>query len=58
METNEYGLTFSEFMEMVNEEIEMECGLSSDDLPDYLYYDAWKDCISPSEVAEEVIGSA
>lgn len=36
-------IPFEEWMRLVNQQLLAQCGMDSDMLPDYCYYDAWKD---------------
>lgn len=56
METNSHGITFDTFMRRVNGEIRDLCGLTSDDLGDFMYRDAFDAGVSsPHEIAIEVL---
>lgn len=45
------GVTFDEWMQEVDEHITAICGLTSGDLADQCYWDAWNDGVKPSEQA-------
>ena len=50
---------FKEWMKKVNSIIMQKCyELSSEDLPDYCYYDAWKAGDTPAECAADAIENA
>ena len=51
-------MTFQEFMSRVNKEINHltgNMGLTSSDIGDYLYYDAFEDGCNPEDVALEAL---
>jgi hypothetical protein len=48
-------MAFKVFMAEVDQEIADRCGLTSSDLADYAYYDAFRDDVPPEEVAEAVL---
>lgn len=52
---NDNGLTFEQFMDEVDTHIAGMVGLTSEDLEDYCYYDAWEAGVGPYECAVEVI---
>lgn len=52
------GLTFDAWMTRVNAAIDKLCGCDSDDLPDYDYYNAYEDMLSPSQAARKAIRNA
>lgn len=45
-------------MEQVNAELVSMCGMGSEDLPDWNYWDAWDDGESPKYAALEVLDNA
>lgn len=49
---------FKEWMEQVDSEIGMFCGLSSHDLPDWLYRDSFNAGDSPKEAAKQVFDAS
>lgn len=48
-------LTFAEWMEDVNEQLLVRCGLTSDDLPDWGYRDAYDAGIAPAVAARRAL---
>lgn len=48
-------MSFEEWMRIVDNVLLNNCGMLSDDLPDYCYYDSWKAGDSPFECAEQAI---
>lgn len=50
--------TFEQWMDDVNAELLSQMGLTSDDLPDYTYYDAYTDGMAICDVVEEVMENA
>lgn len=50
-------MDFETWMEAVDRELENLCGFSSNDLPDFLYRDAFNDGATPKAIAEEVFTS-
>lgn len=51
-------MTFDEWMKQVDSEIEKHFGLSSDDLPDWTYADAFEDGMKPEDAAQEAMSAA
>jgi hypothetical protein len=49
---------FDTWMRQVDECIGRRCGLSSSDLPDWTYRDAFDDGLSPEEAAAEALDNA
>jgi len=49
---------FREWMREVDAYLEQRLGMSSDDLPDWLYRDDYDDGLSPEEAAENAIAYA
>jgi hypothetical protein len=47
-------MTYRQWKEEVEMCLEELCGMSSEDLPDYAYRDAFDDGLSPEDTAEEV----
>ena len=50
-------LTFEKWMELVDQELSKECGLTHYDLPDKTYHDWFDDGVSPLDVATIVLES-
>lgn len=50
--------TFEQWMEEVNVALVSMCGMGSEDLPDWNYWDAWDDGISPKSAAADVLEEA
>ena len=50
--------TFNDFMAAVDAEIIKVCGLSYDDLPDYLYGDDYDDGFTPKQTAKHALRNA
>jgi Family of unknown function (DUF5419) len=50
--------TFEQWKLAVNQAIERKVGMSSDDLPDWGYADAYEDGLSPASAASSAIRSA
>jgi hypothetical protein len=50
--------TFEDWKREVDREVERRIGLSSDDLPDYCYRDAYDAGDAPEDVAIEVLAEA
>lgn len=48
-------MDFDTFMELVDGNLNRMVGLTSDDLPDHLYWDAWNDDQTPQECAFDVL---
>ena len=44
-------IDFKAYMEKVDAELIAKCGLNSDCLPDYLYYDAFDNDVAPKKCA-------
>lgn len=51
-------ISFEEFLEQVNLYLLRNFGVTSGDLPDYCYRDAYDDGIAPSECAQQVASEA
>lgn len=51
-------MTFEEWKERVNERVEMMTGIDCDCLPDWDYWMAWDQGMSPSRAAIETIKQA
>lgn len=49
---------FLEFMDRVEKELLLLCGMTSDCLPDWLYRDSWENNISPEQTAKAAIRNA
>ena len=52
------GLTFEQWKAKVNVLVVDRCYLTCDDLPDWGYWDAWNDGMTPSSAANKVIRNA
>ena len=52
---NDNGLTFRQFMEEVDEAIDLQVGMSHMDIADYAYWDAWNDGSNPDDVAQAAL---
>lgn len=52
MQTNEDGLTLEAWMAKVDGTIMAICGLTSGDIADWGWWDAWADGLTPDEAAE------
>ena len=50
--------TFTAWLGRVDDALEDTCGLTSEDLPDYLYRDAYEDGESPKRVARRAYRAA
>jgi hypothetical protein len=50
--------SFEDYMRVVNVWLERRCGLSSDDLPDYCYYDAYDLGDPPERAAKKALKAA
>lgn len=51
-------MSFEQWRAKVNMYVEMYIGLGCDDLPDWDYWYAWNDGMSPSKAASEVVRNA
>ena len=51
-------LSFEEWMKRVDAQLIKWCGLSSSDLPDYMYWDMWDDDTSYADAACEALSDA
>ena len=51
-------MTFQEWKKKVDASIEKKCGLDSDGLPDWDYYTAWQEGVTPSSAATQAIRAA
>lgn len=51
-------MTFEAWMTVVNRALVDRCGLESDDIPDYCYWDCWNNGMLPHEVAAEALQEA
>ena len=51
-------MTFEQWKRIVDSVISSKVGLSSDDLPDWSYYDAYTSGVSPSVAASRAIRNA
>jgi len=47
--------SFEEWKRKVDVSLEVVCGLGCDDLPDWNYWDAWSDGMSPGVAVKEVL---
>jgi hypothetical protein len=56
--TTKGGLTFDQWMKLVDEHIKHQCGMTSNDLPDWLYWDAWNKGRKPEAAAKAAIKAA
>jgi len=50
--------TFKEWMDKVDQEIKGVTDLTSEDLPDYMFYDAYEDGVDPAETAAKCLDAA
>ena len=50
-------LSFEEWMKLVDKELSAICGLTSSDLADFNYKDAWEDGKSAKSIAKKVYKS-
>jgi len=50
-------LTYAEWKKKVDAAISAKCGLTSDDLADYNYADAYADGVSPSSAARKALAA-
>ena len=50
--------TFKEWMSKVDKIVEAKIGLSVDDLPDFMFHDAYDDGVSPTKAATQSIRDA
>ena len=51
-------MTFNDWMQQVDNEVEAEAGCSVHDLPDCAFYDMFADEITPQEAATEALREA
>lgn len=52
-------MTFAKWMKKVDNLISQETGgFTSEDLPDYCYYDAWSANLEPEDIIDEVLENA
>lgn len=51
-------LSYNDWMILVNVAIRKLCGMVADDLPDYLYHDAYNRGITPGIVARKAVAAA
>ena len=49
---------FDTWMKQVDAEIDARCGMTSGDLPDWMYRDAFEDGTSPKSAARQAISAA
>ena len=49
------GKTLRAWMREVDRCLLRKCGLTTDDLADQCYWDAWNDEVSPADMAERVL---
>ena len=56
--TTAYRQPFEVWMEKVDDHIEAASGLTMEDLPDWHYYDAFDDGVSPKSAAEAALYEA
>lgn len=49
---------FEKWKKLVDEHVQRLCGLSADDLPDWDYYSAYEDDVSPAKAAKMAIAAA
>ena len=54
MEAGVVSMKFDDWMASVDAIFDKEFGVTSEDLPDCLYYDLWEDGASPLEVASDM----
>ena len=52
------GLSFEEWKKLVDAELVSRIGLDSDCLPDWRYYDSWKEGDSPKTAAKAAMAAA
>jgi hypothetical protein len=50
--------TFEVWMREINRFMERVVGVSSDDLPDWSYWDAWSDGATPKDAARDALAAA
>lgn len=50
--------TFEQWKKLVDAELERKCGMDSDFLPDWDYWNAWDSGMSPKSAAVQVIKNA
>lgn len=48
-------MTFEQWMKNVDQILHDICGFTSEDLADFMYYDAWEDGAKPEDVAKGVL---
>lgn len=53
--TNGNGLTFKQWMKLVNRAVYAKCLMTCDDLADCCYWDWWNDDMSPADAADMVL---
>jgi hypothetical protein len=58
MNTQPTEQKFRAWMQKVNHEVELLCGMSSDDLPDVCYRDWFDDGVTPSRAAKRAMKNA
>ena len=51
-------INFKAYMLAVDKKLIAECGMASDCLPDYLYYDAFQNGDTPKDCAENALENA
>lgn len=51
-------VNFEQWKKKVDQAINKEASITSDDLPDFSYYDAWEDGLTPGEAAQEALKEA
>lgn len=48
-------ITFTQYMQDVDEALQDYCGLCHRDLPDQCYYDYYEDGVSPEDIIDDMI---
>lgn len=52
------AMTFEQWLAKVDSVLISRCGLSSDDLPDWCYRDAYEDGTSPRQAAQQAMSNS
>ena len=51
-------MTFEQWKRIVDAYLTRLCGMTSDDIDDWNYYDAWEECMTPKEAAKQALKAA
>jgi len=51
-------MDFNTWKTLVDRKLDAQCGMTSDDIPDYSYWDNWKAGVSAQDTAAEALDNA